>query len=596
MKKHVITLFILFQVYNAFAQQVIDPTVEVVKNFEGNALNISKGMLNTTVNDSITNFDLNFNYNFFNSPYKRMYEFAPLPYAQINNKNSMTYPIFMAKIGAGAPAQFNSEFWLAPQISKDNKHSVLINGKYNLFNGYIPLLTTDENSVEISSDKVFAPNKKYGIGAIYQYNWDKGILDFSARYNGGFNTFYGFNAKNLTPEGINNLEDREYLKNPDNKLNRNYNQFEGAFNLKSTNAQQRVLSYWLNATYRNTQDIFPNNSKSKPYENYWNLEGEIGPNFGKYNKFIVGLKYHGASYNFKNSNQDFNHSIYEITPQYRFENKRFKAVAGIKISGRSTSALEPGDSFNSIFLKANLSYQVIKNYLRLSFDIDGWNNLNNFSSMLNQNKWIIPLDSLKSLKESSTPFFAQFKIDGKFTDKFSYKLYASYSIHQGLLQYFNFSDGYLTPFHSDHYETSLGGEFLFNSTNYVGGLKMLYRGFTDGDNGDFGINKYPSGYSPFRFEIFGEYNYRKRIFFGFNLTYYSNTTFYNILNKTDLTNITETTANFANLQLNAKYAINKNFTAFINGNNLLNSTVLYYPYYCEKGINFEAGIILKLGN
>ena len=61
------------------AQQKIDPLLEVSRDFDGKLLEIHKSKLNTNINDSLTNFNLDFNYSIFKNPYRDMYEFNPLP-------------------------------------------------------------------------------------------------------------------------------------------------------------------------------------------------------------------------------------------------------------------------------------------------------------------------------------------------------------------------------------------------------------------------------------------------------------------------------------------------------------------------------------
>ena len=51
---------------------------------------------------------------------------------------------------------------------------------------------------------------------------------------------------------------------------------------------------------------------------------------------------------------------------------------------------------------------------------------------------------------------------------------------------------------------------------------------------------------------------------------------------------------FADLGLTAEYAPNRKLSFWLRGGNLLNATVQYTPLYAEKGINFTAGICLKL--
>ena len=55
-----------------------------------------------------------------------------------------------------------------------------------------------------------------------------------------------------------------------------------------------------------------------------------------------------------------------------------------------------------------------------------------------------------------------------------------------------------------------------------------------------------------------------------------------------------TVPGFADLGIYAEYAANNKLSFWLRGGNLLNMTVQYSPLYAEKGINFTAGICLKL--
>ena len=52
--------------------QKIDPTVEVNRDYQGKMMEITKGKLATETADSLNSFHLDFNYSFFNKPYKDM--------------------------------------------------------------------------------------------------------------------------------------------------------------------------------------------------------------------------------------------------------------------------------------------------------------------------------------------------------------------------------------------------------------------------------------------------------------------------------------------------------------------------------------------
>ena len=51
---------------------------------------------------------------------------------------------------------------------------------------------------------------------------------------------------------------------------------------------------------------------------------------------------------------------------------------------------------------------------------------------------------------------------------------------------------------------------------------------------------------------------------------------------------------YANLSLALKYRLNSNVMLFIEGENLLNESIQYQPFYLNYGIGILGGITLKL--
>ena len=70
--------FALIAVLTAFVQtslaQNLDPTVEVSRAYEGKLMEVHKPVLAMEVPDSVMQFDLEFDYSVFESPYKGSYE------------------------------------------------------------------------------------------------------------------------------------------------------------------------------------------------------------------------------------------------------------------------------------------------------------------------------------------------------------------------------------------------------------------------------------------------------------------------------------------------------------------------------------------
>ena len=65
--------FVTFLIPAVLGAQNLDPTVEVRRTYQGKLLEVHKPSLEMSIPDSLTNFDLDFDYSVFNNPYKGAY-------------------------------------------------------------------------------------------------------------------------------------------------------------------------------------------------------------------------------------------------------------------------------------------------------------------------------------------------------------------------------------------------------------------------------------------------------------------------------------------------------------------------------------------
>ena len=66
----------VFAVFGAAAQN-LNPTVSVTREYEGKLLEVHKPSLDMNVPDSLTQFNLDFDYSVFENPYQGSYDFKP---------------------------------------------------------------------------------------------------------------------------------------------------------------------------------------------------------------------------------------------------------------------------------------------------------------------------------------------------------------------------------------------------------------------------------------------------------------------------------------------------------------------------------------
>lgn len=579
----------------ARAQRKIDPTVEVKKDFDGKMLEIHKSRLDPSIADSLSSFNLNFDYTIFNKPYKDMYEFNPLPSARIHSPVTEQYPYFFAKVGLGYPLNPNAEIYYQPNLGKKGegpsitRNTLLLKGYYNALWDKISLagLNSKNRMPEESTQEAAADNSVVGVLADYRHIWTSGELSTGIDFSSNYYTYYGFDGNTLFPD-TQEIGSSSYLRE---NASHTYNKLGVHFNIGSVDAKGKgaKFNYKLRALYQNTSDHISDFQLplSKNFqENLIKAEGEFGPTFGRYNQFLVGINSETALYSGVHS---FQSGVLEFIPQYKFGKGRFLLNLGVRISISYSSRKGVEKYHNAFSPQADISYEIVPRNLWIYAVADGGNQPNSYSSLLEKNKWLIPTADLRM---SSIPFRIKGGLKGKVFDKFSYDVYINYTRHNGLLQFINSkaSTRHFTPAYSNHNEFSVGGELNWQTKVFSAGAKLKYSNYstgTEGVNIEDGLQ--PAGYAPLEGSVFAEYNWRERIYFGADLYFRNQTPFYLI----STPQYNGQMKGFANLGVHARYVINNNLAVFIQGGNLLNAKTQYHPYYIEKGINFGAGLTVK---
>ena len=111
----------------AAGAQTFNPTVVVTNTYEGKTMEAHKKDLPMTVPDSLTHFDLTFDYSVFDHPYKGAYEFVP--YAMDIRPQAMPDPNKKLFINAGAGFKMHPELDVvfSPRLKKNFQFGVYDN-------------------------------------------------------------------------------------------------------------------------------------------------------------------------------------------------------------------------------------------------------------------------------------------------------------------------------------------------------------------------------------------------------------------------------------------------------------------------------------
>lgn len=555
----------------AGAQQKIDPTVEVRRNYDANMMNITKPESDYRVNDSLYRFNIDFTYSTSANRYEDLYEFTPLPFLEVDNSRTETLPVFFARVGFMYPVNPIADIYLQPEI-KNGKTKLLLFGNHN------SLWTTIDGHVADMMDN------RAGISLVH--SWKKGNLNFSTDYRGAYRTFYGFTPGYIGESaGDFSASSRSFMKD-----NLSYDMHSANVHLgvESSHADRLSFDYAVKADYSYryyTPRVF---TRGKAYgnvgENDISLYGLIGPTFAKYHK--IHINYRADAVIYGNSST---FGLITLNPEYRYEKDRWLFNFGANISIPFHDALpdsRPTGKRQVFFPDVRISFQALKKYIILYAEATGGDRLNSLSTLEDEYRWIVPEYITPSITTENIA--AKFGLTGTSDDLFSYNLYADFSmISNGTYVIGNReATSLLYTAHQDYSRVGAGLEMLCNINNIGMGAELKYNYFLT----ESGNNPYLE--SPLTFSVFGRYNWRDRITARIHVDYRNKT---NACANDPLTGtLRDVQINgFVNIGIYLSYAINKNLSVFLSGENLLNSRQQYIYGYRLPGINFGAGLYVK---
>lgn len=602
-----ITAMIMLTGGSADAQQKIDPTLEVKREFDGKLMEIQKSRLNTSFADSIANFNLSFDYTIFNKPVRDLYEFSPLPSAQIERSGKPKFPVFQADISAGAPFSPQAKVYYQPNLPTGL--SLLVHGSHESWFGKLPSVTVSGNEALTTANKVSAPSWKNDIGTMFGYSWNKGRAGIKLNYENNLVSFHGFTDEDM-PAPLDDIRVvagfpiRNHSKYSNrymiDSLSRTFNIFKGGLFVKSANASPKAFHYNVELDYSNLSDrgtymnsyeinpllsiIVPEKSRK---ENHIRAKADFGPSFAKDHKFLAGVEFETAN---SAGTDTLGRSSLTVHPRYLFTRGRWVLEAGIKIN----KFWEPYDEGFNFFFSGKASIELVKNSLWFYAIADGGNNFRSYAEMLQQNNWV---DAEAPIRNTVTPFSGRAGLKGQLADRLSFHVYGGYATYKDQIFYMAYDDttmfGIRNAFGTSYAKQerfTAGGEISWKSDSFDAGASAEYNHWSRSDS----LPSYH--YAPLELKMHASYNWRERIFAGIRLSHMSKVP---VLEKlSDPVKVSDPgvvyARSFTRLDLHASYVYNKTFAFYLNINNLLNSKGITYMNYAQRGINAQAGVVITL--
>ena len=178
----------------AAAAQNLDPTVVVDRNYEGKLMEVHKPSLKMQIPDSVTRFDLDFDYSVFDNPYKGSYEFSPYTVKMHPASSALAPKKLYLRAGAGYPLRPVFDLVWSPSFKKGFRMDVyaLHRSYVGNYRSFIPSAEPQSGTVKIdrwrSDDGSVRTWSGYDFstraGLDGSYDWKKGTAVFDVSYFG----------------------------------------------------------------------------------------------------------------------------------------------------------------------------------------------------------------------------------------------------------------------------------------------------------------------------------------------------------------------------------------------------------------------------
>lgn len=561
--------------------QNLDPTVEVNRTYEGKLLEVHKPGLEMVVPDSIKVFDLDFDYSVFENPYKGSYDFTPYQLMMKPLAADRDFKSFWLKAGAGYSLYPELGLVWTPGFKGKFKMNVYADyngyfGQYRSFRPHMPdngrIWLRRWQNVDRKSSFWSGWRMSSRAGVDGRIDLKKNVIKFDLAYMG--------------------------IASKDTLVRRAYDAFDMSVNVASRPSVGDYFMYDISAGYRFGEDKgkyeFSDDYLS---ENLFRFDASMGPVISGLHKVLFDVGFDVYAYSGK---LDAVATELSITPHYVFNRDRWNIDLGLTVS----KIICPEESVHYtgheqvVFPDINVTYAAIPDAMSVYGRIGGGNRMNFYSDLLQRNPFLktdVGPDGLL-LHNSMERISVVFGADGRISRRFTYDVKAGFANHGNALmdgvRYVGVPEGGVRCEHFYGYDSYsklyIGADWNWHaeSISFDGSVEYAHH---------YG-NKVAGLFLPASLTGFAafEYNWNRRLFVGADCRFASARKGTVASSASDEIVYDAVVPGFADLGLTAEYAPNRKLSFWLRGGNLLNATVQYTPLYAEKGINFTAGICLKL--
>lgn len=535
-------------VVQASGQSRINSTVEVERDYEGKIMSAVKSPVVAEVDDTLLNFNLNFDYTTFYNPYGDLYRFSSVLAAEPGTDGKVIYPWMYARLAAAWPLAPSADVYISPRFG--DRFSLSLYYNHDSFWGKVPETEYQGSHVGYSGEKIYGDRMKNRAGAVLGYRWSKGELGVRASYSDGL-------------YALNNVAGMSQSQILDGYSNR-FRHFNARISVRSENPDPNAFYYNAVLGYR----YFGN--RRGLTENIADADISLGATIRKSHRLYI--RFNGSF---------SRNGVWTVSPTYRWEGGRWRINAGVALSSDYGTGIMRNGLHTLLYPDVSVDFEAVRNAFWIRLDASGENKLYYRYDLYGVNPWA---DGGSSAFMYSEPLSAGLSLRGLVRDRFSYSAGVKYSRINNFLSFM--SDGaYQTPFGGAADMFAVNGMLRWKSRDFFALAEVDYRYFPD--------RTYVLMVPAVELNAVLEYNLRQRLFIRADCRFLSQTTGLGVLSAGGQVSYCSVPAS-VDVGLRISYAINTSLLVYVEGNNLANSKIQYFMNYVEPGMNIGAGICLKL--
>ena len=592
MRQHILATALAAAVSALAYGQNLNPTVEVTNAYEGGASSISKPAQTMAVPDSVTRFNLDFDYSVFEKPYQGAYEFSPY-YVQLKPapKASTTEKFFL-RAGAGFTLHPELDLVWTPLRKEKFQLNVYANhhsyfGNYHRFGPEFESVASPGGVISFVSsgkEKGYLADTKAGVDAAY--GWDGGVatLDLGYRHRMADIPYHYQKMGGLEAKGrVRSLPSDEPHFLYDAAVDYHY--------LAGDLSHARFVKSV-------TRDVA---------ESGFCFDGTFGPVLDADHRVLVDLDLDLARYRGDITGYT---GLLSATPKYQFNADRWRLSLGAKIA-----AIIYSDDFNlfaeeyrhksgTLFPDVHVDFHLLDDRLVLQASATGGDRFTSFSGRF----FSRPFTYEGDFGHGTERVRAMIGARGSIASRFRYDLQGGYArwAHTPLDGYRNFFEGvyfsvdsinalsFVMPAQYEHSFNMLFAEldYGWKSESVTVDGRFAYRWTDLKGEVDSGIAFAPAAFTGF---FRPAYNWGDRFQVGMDLAWSTARRIVTTYGAPGMTSYDMETRvpGWVDLGLFAEYRFTHNLGFWAKGGNLLNQAVQRTPLVAEAGMYFTAGIVLN---